>query len=314
MALLSEYALTPDVFDLTSYCSDEVCALHLQNVKEILLQEGLVRNLRNGEWAKIFSADSRPWHRRGKELLTKLVSQSRLIPHPPRGSAAPISDTDWCDEALISHEAEPFDGIIVTKRIAATYKGQPLVAQIDRLSATPWWTSRSCSLRLRRAITEYQKALDLVLRHANSIMFIDPHLDPSQGHYRDFGRLLSVAKDRSPAPLIEVHRVCYRGSGQTRQILTCSEIEIAFRNALSAPLQAAGLHIDVFIWDDFHDRYLISNLVGIGLPNGFDTTSDTRNVTTWTRLGREDRDDVQREFDRSSVRHKLIAPPFRVPN
>ena len=42
MALLAEYALTPDVFDTTSYTSEEVCGLHLQNLKEVLLHEGLV--------------------------------------------------------------------------------------------------------------------------------------------------------------------------------------------------------------------------------------------------------------------------------
>ena len=46
-----------------------------------------------------------------------------------------------------------------------------------------------------------------------------------------------------------------------------------FRNGLGEVLRAAGLSAVVFIWDDFHDRYLISNLVGISLPNGFDTTT-----------------------------------------
>ena len=47
--------------------------------------------------------------------------------------------------------------------------------------------------------------------------------------------------------------------------------ERRFRDGLSGRLRAAGLQAEVFVWDDFHDRYLISNLVGISLPNGFDT-------------------------------------------
>ena len=50
MALLSEYALTTDVFDVTSYSNDEVCGLHLQAVKDGLLHERLVRNLQSGDW------------------------------------------------------------------------------------------------------------------------------------------------------------------------------------------------------------------------------------------------------------------------
>jgi hypothetical protein len=65
------------------------------------------------------------------------------------------------------------------------------------------------------------------------------------------------------------------------------------------------LNAEVFIWDDFHDRYLISNLIGISCPNGFDTTTDQNDITTWTKLGKTDKDDVQREFDPASNKHQL---------
>lgn len=88
--------------------------------------------------------------------------------------------------------------------------------------------------------------------------------------------------------------------------------ERRFRDGMSANLRAAGLHAEVFIWDDFHDRYLISNLIGVSLPNGFDTTRNPDSITRWTRLGRSDRDDVQREFDPASGRHALRAR-FTIP-
>ena len=78
-----------------------------------------------------------------------------------------------------------------------------------------------------------------------------------------------------------------------------------FREELADPLRAAGLQAEVFVWDDFHDRFLVSNLIGISLPNGFDTAQDPNAVTRWTRLGRKDRDDVQREFDVARKRHEL---------
>ena len=130
-------------------------------------------------------------------------------------------------------------------------------------------------------------------------MFIDPHVDPSLPRYRDFVQLVQVAGARTPPPLVEVHRVCYHGSGPSR---TFPNFEAAFRTQLAASMQIAGLCIDVFIWDDFHDRYLISDIVGVNLPNGFDTTTSSA-LTTWTRLGRQDRDDIQREFDPASNRH-----------
>jgi hypothetical protein len=63
--------------------------------------------------------------------------------------------------------------------------------------------------------------------------------------------------------------------------------------------------LEVFLWDDFHYRHLISDLSGIQMSNGFNTTRARNAVTTWSRMGRAQRDDVQREFDPASNRHGL---------
>jgi hypothetical protein len=54
-----------------------------------------------------------------------------------------------------------------------------------------------------------------------------------------------------------------------------------------------------------YGNLVISDFIGISLPNGFDTTTAQTSVTRWTRLGRQDRDDIQREFDPASRRHAL---------
>ena len=40
MPLLAEYAITPDVFDVASYTSEEVCGLCLDMIREPMLTEG----------------------------------------------------------------------------------------------------------------------------------------------------------------------------------------------------------------------------------------------------------------------------------
>ena len=50
MPLLADYAITPDVFDTTSYSSEEVCGERLSEIRRVLMNEGLVRDLRAGEW------------------------------------------------------------------------------------------------------------------------------------------------------------------------------------------------------------------------------------------------------------------------
>ena len=89
MALLADYAITPDVFDVMSYQNEGECEARLELIREPLLTEGLVRDIRDGEWRRFIENPARAWHRRGKELIRKLATQGRLVqfssalPHPP---------------------------------------------------------------------------------------------------------------------------------------------------------------------------------------------------------------------------------------
>ena len=314
MPLLADYAITPDVFDVTSYSTAGECEARLETIRDAMLSEGLVRDLRDGEWCALFRSDDRPWHRRGTELVKKLAKQGRLVRHESELPDPPAHDRHWCAEALATHAAQPFTGgVIVTESVKNEYNGQAVVSRIDRLRGARWWMARSPSVRLTRTRADYETQLDPVLRCSNSIIFIDPHLDPAKWGYRDFGTLLARAGRRTPAPRIQIHRVCYEGSGPGRRFPRRSDamyFERRFRRELADPLRAAGLCAEVFIWDDFHDRYLLSNLIGISLPNGFDTR--TNESTTWHRLGRKNSDDLRREFHPATGTRKLQAR-FKVP-
>ena len=302
MPLLADYAITPDVFDATSYSTPDVCEARLDTIRDVMLAEGLVRDLRDGEWGILFKSATRTWHPRGKELVGKLAKQGRLIRYAASLPVPPADDAGWCAEAVATHARAPLTGgVIVTKGVKDNFPSEPIVARIDRLSSAPWWKGmQSSSVRLGRTNADYEMHLDPVLRCSNSLMFIDPHLDPTRPGYAGFGALLQRAGGRMRAPLVEIHR-------RVPLDQDLGKFERQFRDALVAPLRTAGLHARVFMWGTwtrFHDRYLISNLVGISLPDGFDTG---KGRTTWARLSRDDRDDIQREFDQASRRHRLVT-------
>lgn len=310
MPLLADYAITPDVFDVASYSTSGECDARLDSIRRVMLTEGLVRDLRGGEWRGVFDRDARQWRRRGLELVKELATQGRLVRCPSALPAPPLDDRGWCAEALASHDRRPLSGgVIVTESVKNCFRNTQAVARIDRLPGARWWAARSPSVRLARTLAEYETHLDPILRCSNSLMFIDPHLDPAKPRYGGFGTLLQRAGRRTPAPQIEIHRVCYGGAGRDRWFPDFAPI---FRGALTESLRVAGLTATVYVWDDFHDRYLISNLIGVSLPNGFDTSRAPGAVTTWTRLGRRDRDDIQREFDPAARRH-VLRDRFEVP-
>jgi len=312
MALLCEYALTPDVFDASSYSHEEVGTARFEYLKEVFLQEALLRNLRAGEWLSVFNNNARPWHRRGMELLKKMVKQNRLRKAASSLLNSPENDADWCREALASHQIDPMTGVISTAQVVETVGGNPILGRIDRLGSFPCWAGRSSSERLARCHANYEDQLRLIMNCANSMMLIDPHLDPSLRRYNDVLPLLLLAQGRRPAPLMEIHRVIYVGSGPNRRILDSAEWEKRFRDAWSNDLSAVGLKVEIFVWDDHHDRYLITDLIGIEMGNGYDTTANLNDITTWSRIGRKDRDDIQREFDpacnRHTLRHRFTVP------
>jgi hypothetical protein len=312
MALLKEFAITPDVFDSTCYSSNEIGDIRLNELKNVLRDEAVVRDLRNGEWSALFSNVDRPWHRRGKELLKKLKQQNRLHLYAPSLITAPNTDCDWCKEAIASHNELALGGIISTKNVVDSIQYNNIVASIEKLSSSPWWSAISPSVRVNRNLDSYRENLDLVLKCSKSIMFIDPHFDPDEERYEDFASLLCTMADRTPVPLLEIHRVCYKGSGRSRDIIENASWRSKFAQYFEDPFRETNLSVEVFIWDDFHDRYIISDLIGILLSNGFDTTTSSKSLATWARVGRNDRDDIQREFDPASHRHNLKYR-FRIP-
>jgi hypothetical protein len=242
----------------------------------------------------------------------KMVKQNRLRLAAAALPAAPASDVDWCLEALASHQIDPLTGVISTAQVMDKVGTDPILGRLDRLGSAQCWTSRSTSVRLARCHGDYEAQLRLIMHSANSVMFIDPHLDPTQRRYFNVLPILLLAQGRRPMPLIEIHRVVYIGSGRNRQLIDSREWENRFRDAWGKDLASAGLQVEIFVWDDHHDRYLITDLIGIEMGNGYDTTTNPNDITTWSRLGRATRDDIQREFDPACNRH-VLRHRFTVP-
>ena len=304
MALFSEYAVTPDVYNESCYESPTLCEVYVRQLQKVFLSEGIVRDLRNSEWQEFFSTPMVPWYPKVRLLLKNLTTKGRLVPSAPALRCTPKNDREWCKEALASHENLPLNGIIVSGYTKNTYRKNTLVESVKELSSSTtctWWSPEDGSIRLKRNIDAYKDNLKLILRHANSIMFVDPYIDPERHNYTHFIQLLKAMGKRNPKPRVEIHRKIPLSSEKTEDQIK-NNMEISFRRKFKSVLKS--LKIKIFVWDDFHDRYLISNLGGISIPNGFDTSNDKRK-TTWTRLGRRALADVEREFDRTSQVRKL---------
>lgn len=303
--MLSELALGPEIFRSDEYGDSALADVCLAQFRTALFEDCVVRDLRAGDWHAHVVAQQERLHPKGKELHKKLKSQNRLIPSAPVLPSRPATDEEWENEAFGSHARTPLTGIVIGQQAKARrHAANSLVACPQKLASAPFWSSRECSTRVSRTIADYRKVLDPVLRFANWLAFIDPHLNPSDRKCRDFHELLAACAGRSPLPVIEIHRVAWLGDGRDRRDRS-AELETLFRHHLEPHLRQAGLQAAVYCWDDFHDRFLASDLIGLSWSNGFDTNADQSSSVTVSRLSRKDRDELQKEFSANSTVHDL---------
>lgn len=296
--MLDEYALVPDIFDQAAYSNPAFIEMCLPHLKEPLLQEALVRDLCDGGWSQYCLQNSGNLHRLCKEILKKLVQNNRLRRYPRQATAAPTSAGDWCQEGLTASGTDTLTGVISAHATKQNFAANE-VASVEKLTGTSWWQNRSPSVTVDRKTAEYIKVLHRVFLQANSLMFVDPNLDPSSYNYREFHQLLAPIAQRGVKPRIEIHRSFCRGDGKARTFPTEAEWKASFAE-FGNTLNSQQLAAEVFLWDDFHERYLIADVVGVSVPAGFDVTAKIDDWSTWGRLGREDKDKIQRLFDQAT--------------
>jgi hypothetical protein len=307
--MLDEYTLVPDVFDAAAYSNPALIEVCLPHLKEPLLQEALVRDLCDGGWSRYCRESADNLHRLCKEILRKLDSANRLRRYPRVGNSAPANAADWCKEGLRLNALEAGTGIIAGHATKQSFT-EAEVASIERLTSSLWWQQRSPSVTVSRNTPSYLSRLRRVLLQANSLMFIDPNLDPSQHNYREFHQLFGPLTQRPVKPRIEIHRSFCKGDGPSRSFPTEAQWREAFER-LGTALDRMGLSAEVYLWEDFHERYLIADVVGATIPAGFDVTGDPNEWSTWGRLGRDDKDKIQRIFD-PAARSNALKIRFRI--
>ena len=299
MPLFADCAITPGVFDVESYSSEDVHRIRLGQIYRVISKGGLVRDLRDGEWRSFLLGEQRHWHPRTREIVTKWAQQGRLIAVGPALPSKPACDVAWCAEAWESHRQQPMDGGVVVPCVTKKnrrYRRIPRIGSVDSLSQASWWPEDGDAIGVERSLAGYRAHLHLILRWANSIQFVDPYIDPSLSRYRDFVSLLGDAGTPQSRPTIEIHRQ----SDEQDDTQKPQTLRRRFRVGLEEVVRDTGLRVDVFLWRKFHlhDRCVISDLIGISCSNGFDTAED--DTTSWGRMTPRLRDDMQRKFDPAS--------------
>ena len=315
MPLLSEYAITPDVLFSSFYSSTELEDALVSQVANSIMASGLVRDLRDGEWSELLNNPECHLNPRSKQFIMMLKKEKRLRSYPPVLPESPVTSADWCQEAFASHLRSCLSGIITTKSVAEQFKSKKhIVAAINSLGngTVEWWQPLKGNITVERDIQSYLLHLNPILMHANSLLFIDPYLDPSsRDAYASFTKIISELTKRARIPsMVQIHRQGEWDKNNARWV-TIQEWKTRFKDVLLPIIAGTKLKIEIFIWKKFHDRYLLSDLTGIHMSNGFDENKRATEVTTWSRLDRKLTENLYRSYD-PAYRRKDLLDKFTV--
>jgi len=305
--MLREFAFSPDVFFPDAFgvkgangefiAADNHGHLALAALWKGIERFGVIRDLAGGVWGKTLDARRENLHVRSRELLKWLRLDGRIVSAAAHSASAPTNEIEWLVEALASHKADPviaqFFGTDDFCRSLRAADFQQLPKGISKIPFCSPFSGGGCSIKVERNVAAYISALRPLIKYSRSLMFIDPYLDLQAANYQDFLNLLKEIASVNPDVEIELHRqIKPAHSGQLR---SADNWKQSFEQVLTAEPVLENLNIKVFIWDEFHDRYLVSNLMGISIPYGFDTTKKAE-ATRWSMLSPQDANDVREEF------------------
>ena len=175
----------------------------------------------------------------------------------------------WQGNAVEQHSVTPFWLIIA-------HTGDPACAALRSIDEIDDKTfSALGEARIGRSAEHYAEAARLLVRNSREILFVDPYLSPSRKHVGALWRILENSRwEERGVSRVELHlRFDDRRSPST------DEFSVQCERAFSEwSLRYPGFR--VFRWthdrlpEDFHARYLLTDVGGIRFDRGFEEPND----------------------------------------
>jgi hypothetical protein len=305
--MLSAFAVTPGAFDPATATNPELLDCGIASLGDLCRNEGVFLDLRDGDWGgAIDRLPDEAGAIRAREFREFAHKRRRLVRAPKVLPNPPDDEQGWLWEAQrVGQEGywkDRLKGVVTGQRLATEYQDDPAVVSVEALNRTAWWTNRSSDVVLHQCFDAYKAQLNVVLKHANLLMFIDPYILPeapgssARLSYEGFLDLLLEAGSKDRYPTTQIHRADWLENKQNR--LPNSQWKQQFE-PWSRELRKARRSVEVLFWHEIHARYLVSDIVAISLHDGFRAYSDARTSksTRWSRLGTDARENLQREYE-----------------
>jgi len=226
----------------------------------------------------------------------------------PVSAYDPSQDT-WIQRILPEHQRQPFRGLISD----GPKELDCVLTKYDLWDTNPFWFVDQTPL-VQRTANDIAQAFAPLGRISTDLLIIDPFFGE---HPHDFASIPAIIEasncEQTPLQRVEIHTVHEPLNSKRKGM---AEIRKSTEHALGTEFRSRlpkALRIRVSIWetvpdgDDFHDRYLLTNLGGAGVSLGLDVGGNDRlgnHKNTIFLLSPKLYQLRKDQFDRDSVQHK----------
>ena len=292
--MLSEFAILPDVMIAHNYEHPDLAKLCLRSLFNSLEKDGVVRDL-SSNWRNELIRSPNHLHPVARELMEFLVKHGRITPDVVSSVDKKNSIEEWLALAVNSHEKLPLDAIVA--KSAKTVKSAPIV-DVTELNGPDWSKKLNTeSLHVACSLGGYTNALRKIARLSKQMIIIDPYLYPNSytGNYKQFPDLLVKFATQNKYLHFDIHVKEQKNE----------RVDVdSFMTSLKKSNWKGELRL--FVWSQLHDRFILSNLIGLAMPKGLEILGRKETPRIWTRLSENHRKKIAEEHDPNLQRNKIF--------
>jgi hypothetical protein len=206
----------------------------------------------------------------------RMLDQGWFVRRP--ASDFDASQENWISRILPEHNRDPFRAMIWS----GEKNRDDVLTRLDLHDENPYWFVDQTPVVARTA-GAIANALGPLGKISADLLFVDPFFGEKPHDFSSIPEIIRVSHcDHMPLQRVEIHTVHEANNTKRKRV---DEIKKSVAHALGTEFRSAiprQFKIRVCIWetaaggDDFHDRYILTNLGGVGISLGLDVGSGDR--------------------------------------
>ncbi len=309
--MISRVAMFPDCFDSTNDAKN-VIGMLLDVLHHGILLTDFGKKEKWYKFIKEIYKDQLDVKYGGKiiSLIIAIQSKGKIIQLPDFGNVI-TNEREWIETAKHNFEEENLDLLVSgNKYISECKTAIDKCCHVDDVQISDVWVKfKKNDLILHKTPNDLQNVLKTFLSYSKNLKIIDPYFDDSKKcqdsieifvkNYR-YRLRLGYIRDT-----IEIHT-----SNQDNSI-DVATFKIRMERMLKKINNEAKHTIKVYIWgnnsgeDKFHDRIILTNIIGIKSTHSFDVKENSQQEVTWSILSKDSHDKHDDNFGQFS-KFKLL--------